>query len=241
MAALIDENTQFVDSGGEPIVNGKLYIGTKGLDPKTNLITIYSDRALTTVLANPQLLDANGRSANKIWVPSTYSLQVDNSNDVQQLQDLDAGDIQQTGTTILTDVQGTNTITASAVPTADALVDGQAYILEPANTNTGATTLNIDSLGAKAIVANGLAIGAGGLVQGRKYILLFNEDNDQFDLVGAADTMPTGGGGDEVFYENEADVTEDYTLTENAMSVGPVSVAAGKKVTVPTGKVWKVI
>ena len=50
----------------------------------------------------------------------------------------------------------------------------------------------------------------------------------------------TGGGGDEVFVENGQTVTEDYTLSadKNAHSVGPIDIATGKTVTVPTGARW---
>jgi len=67
MSAKIDENTQF-KKDGRPLVNGKIYIGVNLLDPVANPITICSDRDLSVVLANPQTLDADGRSANKIWI-----------------------------------------------------------------------------------------------------------------------------------------------------------------------------
>jgi hypothetical protein len=53
----------------------------------------------------------------------------------------------------------------------------------------------------------------------------------------------TGAGGDEVFFENDMIVTTDYTLTsnKNAMSAGPVTVADGVTVTVPTGATWTVV
>jgi hypothetical protein len=243
MAAFIDENTQFVDTNGKPIVNGKLYIGTKGLDPVTNAITIYSDRALTVVIDNPQLLDSAGRSTNKIWIPALYSFRVDNTNDVQQLQDLDAGDIQPTGTTILFDIQGTNSITGIASPTIESYVDGQIYVFQPANDNTGATTLNIDSIGAKAIVLTALPIGTGTLIAGLNYTVAYNQDNNNFDLLGAPGGGATGGGGDKVFYENSQNVTVDYTITngQNAMSAGPVTIDSGITVTVGPGEVWVVV
>ena len=53
----------------------------------------------------------------------------------------------------------------------------------------------------------------------------------------------TGGGSDEVFYENDQTVTTDYTITtdKNAMSTGPVTIDTGVTVTVPTGSRWVVI
>ncbi|MDP6583753.1 MAG: hypothetical protein QF535_03785, partial [Anaerolineales bacterium] len=54
---------------------------------------------------------------------------------------------------------------------------------------------------------------------------------------------PTGGGTEKVFYENENSVDTDYTLTTNynAVSAGPVTVASGVTVTVPSGSTWVVV
>ena len=107
MATVIDEHTQFLDSSGAPIVNGYIYIGTQNLDPKTNTISIYSDRALTDSLTNPQRTDSNGRTVNKIWVAETfYSIKVEDSSNVQQYLNLDNGSVPTTE-------QGTETATTS--------------------------------------------------------------------------------------------------------------------------------
>lgn len=53
----------------------------------------------------------------------------------------------------------------------------------------------------------------------------------------------TGGGTDQVFVENSDDVTADYTIptNTNAMSVGPVTIASGKTVTISTGQRWVIL
>lgn len=53
----------------------------------------------------------------------------------------------------------------------------------------------------------------------------------------------TGGGSDEVFYENDQNVTTDYTVlaAKNAMTTGPITVDAGVTVTIETGARWVVI
>jgi len=53
----------------------------------------------------------------------------------------------------------------------------------------------------------------------------------------------TGGGGDQVFVENGVTVTANYTLStnKNAESVGPISINAGKSVTVPSGQRWVIL
>jgi len=53
----------------------------------------------------------------------------------------------------------------------------------------------------------------------------------------------TGGGSDKVFVETSQNVTADYTLTTgfNAVSAGPLTVASGITVTVPTGAAWTIV
>jgi len=60
---------------------------------------------------------------------------------------------------------------------------------------------------------------------------------------GAIGGGATGGGGDQVFYENELTVTANYTLTtaRNAMSTGPITIDAGVTVTIPTDQRWVIL
>jgi hypothetical protein len=53
----------------------------------------------------------------------------------------------------------------------------------------------------------------------------------------------TGGGSDDIFIENGQTVTTNYTLTtgKNALSAGPISIASGVTVTVPSGQVWTIV
>ena len=53
----------------------------------------------------------------------------------------------------------------------------------------------------------------------------------------------TGAGGDQVFYENEMNVTASYTLTtnRNAMSTGPITIDSGATVTIPSGQRWVIL
>jgi hypothetical protein len=185
MPARIDERTQFVNAAGVPIVNGKIYIGLQNADPVANPITIYSDRALTIPLANPQLTDSNGRSVNKIWIPGDYSIQVDNSLDVTQLLDLDSGvTVEVTGVDPLSNVAGTNTITAEGTPTILAYTDGQIYTFQAVNNNTGAVTLNIDGVGAKSITKNLVTALVANDIQANSMVaVIWNENQDIFEWI----------------------------------------------------------
>ena len=101
--------------------------------------------------------------------------------------------------TYLTGTAGTNTITASAAIAPSAYATGQSFTFIPANTNTGATTINISSLGAKNIFAGGVACVGGELTAGLPYVLTY--DGTQFNIQGApikftfTPTLISSGGG----------------------------------------------
>ena len=67
----------------------------------------------------------------------------------------------------------------------------------------------------------------------------FAGDGSNLTGVGGA----TGGGSDEVFYENSTTVTTSYSITsnKNAMSAGPISINNSVTVTVPSGSVWTIV
>jgi hypothetical protein len=64
-------------------------------------------------------------------------------------------------------------------------------------------------------------------------------------LTGAtgSSTGATGAGTDAVFFLNDQSVNTSYSipLTKNALTAGPITVAAGVTVTVPAGSVWTVV
>lgn len=53
----------------------------------------------------------------------------------------------------------------------------------------------------------------------------------------------TGGGSDAVFWENDTNVTTDYTITDgmNAMSAGPITIDSGITVTIGSGETWTIV
>ena len=76
----------------------------------------------------------------------------------------------------------------------------------------------------------------------------YNTSNNQYEGYGASawgslGGGATGGGGNQVFVENDQNVTTNYTITsgKNAMSAGPITVDSGVTVTVPTGSVWTIV
>lgn len=84
----------------------------------------------------------------------------------------------------LTSVAGTNTITATAAIAPVTYVAGDSYVIIPANTNTGATTLNLNSLGAKNVFVNGAACVGNELVANVPALVVY--DGTQFNIVSLA-------------------------------------------------------
>lgn len=85
---------------------------------------------------------------------------------------------------VLASVSGTNTITGSMSPDLASYSAGMMVIFTPANNNTGATTLNIDSLGALDIQkADGDALASGDLVAGVPALLVLDSGADDWILL----------------------------------------------------------
>jgi len=78
-----------------------------------------------------------------------------------------------------------NTYTLAAARTVASYAQGDAYLFESNHTNTGAATINVDSLGAKSIVHNdGTALRAGDMTAAGMYLISYEANNDRFILVG---------------------------------------------------------
>jgi hypothetical protein len=67
--------------------------------------------------------------------------------------------------------------------------------------------------------------------------------SDFVKIAGGGSGGATGGGTDQIFYQNGLNVTTSYTITtnNNAGTFGPVTIDAGATVTVPDGSVWTVV
>ena len=79
-------------------------------------------------------------------------------------------------------------------------------------------------------------------------MIRFNTDITQFEGYNGSSWSSigggaTGGGSDQIFYENDQTVTTNYTITtnKNAVTAGPVTIDSGVTVTVPSGSSWVVV
>ena len=100
--------------------------------------------------------------------------------------------------------------------------------------NNGAVTLYYDNAAKLATTSTGID------VTGTVTATAFSGDGSSLTGIAAG---ATGGGTDEIFWENGQTVTTNYTITngKNAMSAGPITINSGVTVTVGAGEVWTVV
>ena len=170
--------TFVINSTGQPVVTGTVISSTAfnalTADLATGLSTALTKDGQTTPTANIPMgtFKFTGLSAGSAATDSANIAQVQNSFG-----------------SFLT-VSGTDTITATVSPSLTAYAAGQMFAFVAANTNTGAVTINISSLGAKAITKNGnTALSAGDLTANYLFVVVY--DGTQFQVVGVSATTFT--------------------------------------------------
>lgn len=112
------------------------------------------------------------------------------ANAIARTDAVPAGQIQDGGLVTLASVAGTDTITASSAPAITAYTAGQTFDFIAAGTNTtGVVTLNINSIGAKAVTKYGAqGIQAGDIVSGQSVRVRY--DGTQFQMISPASAVP---------------------------------------------------
>lgn len=199
---------QFFDVNGKPLVAGKVYTYAGGT---TTPIATYVDQAGVTANTNPIILDSGGFA--NIWLQSTvaYKFVVTDSNDVTQyttdnivvpLDNLSFGSPPAIG-----DVAPNTGAFTSLSATLDVTFSGTGYT----QLQAGATTDRPD-------------VPSAGMIR-------YNTSLSQFEGYSASGwgaiggTGATGGGTNQVFYQNDQTITTSYTITsgKNAMTTGPVT------------------
>ena len=140
-------------------------------------------------------------------------------------------------------VDGTTPVVASWLND----VNTATYTTVPAHTTTLASgvVLKDSSTGAAAMPAGTTAQRPASLSLGQfRYNTTLNKwEGYNGSAWGSIGGGATGGGGDAVFVETNQNITADYTLSTgfNAMSAGPVTIASGVTVTIPTGATWTIV
>lgn len=133
-------------------------------------------------------------------------------------------------------------IAAGSVVNADinasaAIVDTKLATIATAGKVSNSATTATDANTASAIVARDAS---GNFTAG--VITATSYSGSGANLTGIA-AKATGGGSDEIFWENGQTVTTDYTIStnKNAMTAGDITINSGVTVTIPSGSTWTVI
>ena len=163
--------TFVINSAGTPYVSGTVISSTAAnalnSDLATGLSTAICKDGQSTPTAN---IGLGGFKVTNLGAGTVAS-------DAARLSQ-----VQNSGTTTLISITGTDTITGTVSPTLTAYTAGQVFSFVVAATNTGAVTLNINSLGATAVTRTGaVALVAGDMVTGQ--IAVVEYDGTRFQLI----------------------------------------------------------
>lgn len=192
LSAFAGAGAQFFDSNGVPLVGGLLYVYTAGTTTPATTWTTNSGAVTNT---NPIVLNAAGRTPYEIWLNSgvTYKFALYTSTNVLigTYDNIPAIDDPTVFNNLIT-VAGTNALIGSSTPPYTAYVAGMTLSFIPANTNTGAVTIDVDGLGAKNVfVGNASALAAGDLVAGRFAYIEYDGTRFQLFTSSIADSAVT--------------------------------------------------
>jgi hypothetical protein len=182
LSAFAGAGAQFFDANGVPLSGGLIYTYLAGTSTP---VTTFTSASGTTNNTNPIVLNAAGRTPAEIWLnggvfykfilkSSTY-VQIGSYDNIPAIDDI-------TTTTNLITVAGTNALTGLATPTLGGYAAGQTFSFIAQNTNTGAVTIDIDTLGVKSITREGtIALVAGDILAAKMQLIEF--DGTQFQLL----------------------------------------------------------
>jgi hypothetical protein len=189
-----------INTAGQPVVTGTTITSTA-----FNLLTADLASGLTTALTK------DGQTTPTANIPmGTFKITGLGAGtvatDAAQYGQLQAG------ATAIATVSGTDTLTGSLTPALTAYATGNLFSFVAANTNTGATTINLNSLGAKSITKSGTtALVAGDLVSGQVYLIEY--DGTRFQLVNPSVVAAGGVAYTAVKTANYTAVNNDGVLT----------------------------
>ena len=159
-----------INTAGQPVITGTTISSTTfnnlTADLATGLTTALTKDGQSTPTANL------GMGAFKITNLGAGTV----ASDAARLDQVQGG-----AATFIT-VAGTDTLTGTTTPALAAYATGNQFSFLVANTNTGAVTLNVDGIGAKAITRTGTtALVAGDMVAGQAVEIIY--DGTRFQLV----------------------------------------------------------
>lgn len=169
--------TFVINTAGQPVVSGTVISSTAfnalTADLATGLSTCLTKDGQTTPTANIPM-GSNKLTGLAVGTDATDAATV--------------SQVQSTTVKLIGSVSGTDTITGSLTPSLAAYAAGQMFYFVAAGDNTGAVTLNINSLGAKNVTKNGTtALSAGEIKSGQTVAVIY--DGTRFQVINSASSL----------------------------------------------------
>jgi hypothetical protein len=159
-----------INTAGQPVVTGTVITSTA-----FNALTADLASGLTTALTK------DGQTTPTANIPMG-TFKITGLGAGTALTDAAQFGQLQAGATQIAVVTGTDTLAGTLTPTPTAYATGNLFSFVAVNTNTGAATINLNSLGAKSITKLGsTALAAGDIVSGRIYLIEY--DGTRFQLI----------------------------------------------------------
>ena len=169
-----------INTAGQPVVSGTVISATAFNALTADLATGLSTCLTKDGQTNPT---ANLPMANYKFTGMGAGSDATDSANLSQ--------VQSTVVKLIGSVSGADTITGSMTPALTAYAAGQMFYFVAAGDNTGAVTLNINSLGAKNVTKNGTtALAAGEIKSGQTVAVIY--DGTRFQIVNPAVFNLTG-------------------------------------------------
>lgn len=213
------------------------HIDASGVQQKAQPQNVTGNAATATALA------ANGANCSSGNVP----LGVDAAGAAEGCFDVvTPAELQANAALYCADAGANDTYTCSLTPALTAYTDGMAVVFRPNTDNTGAATININSLGVKNIVAaDNSTLADNALLAGRRYTLYydgtsFRMHQDTGGGGGGSGTVNNGAAGKLAYYPSTGTTVDDATSAEqcdaNTLGVGGCS-ASGTRTEIAPGQV----
>lgn len=225
-SAIYDATASGTNTYTTPAITGvtSLFTGLKVAVTFTNGNTTASTLQINGFAVVPILKANVALVAGDITTGTTYILDYDGTN-FQMLNAINEPEYAVAG--------GTDTYTATVSPAIAGYGTGKSYILKFTNANTGASTLNLNGIGAVAIQRNGRALVAGDIAPAS--VLQVTHDGTVFQIVETTTdyfTINTSGQGFSpadatTYYSGLSPIAPTTTSTDQDFNIGIVCVLVG--------------
>lgn len=178
------------DNSGNPLAAGTVDFYEVGT---TTPKDVWTTQLKAVAASNPYTLDAYGRAT--LYADGLYRIVIKNSGG-STIQDLDNQHYFATdGNTLYCDASGgsSNAYTLTPSPAAGTYDNGDILVWQANHSNSGASTVNVSSLGAKNIRKGDgtAAVASGDIVQSNWYWMVYDTSVDAFILLNPSSSSST--------------------------------------------------